>query len=184
MHCNTPLITIWQISVCAIYDTICIEGLYMKCYKILKIEKNATIWHINITFFRAFHSPVEPFHSPPGGNSPLVKNPWSRPSVLGHSESRFTILYSPKSGIKENSCHESNQSVRYHTESILCVCAPQSQSLFPANCSKRQYQKRSTCGGIYMPRVSIKTVDGRVPSLSIYKNANYNKTTLLSICSS
>ena len=76
LHCNTPLIIIWQISVCAIYDTICIEGLYMKCYKILKIEKNASIWHINITF----SGPSIPTQ---GVNSPLVKNHWLRGSGLG-----------------------------------------------------------------------------------------------------
>ena len=61
MHC---LIIIRQISVCAKYDTICIEGLYMKCYKIRKIEKMLVFDIFVITFSGL------PF--------PLVKNPRSR----------------------------------------------------------------------------------------------------------
>ena len=73
MHCNTPLIIIWQISVCAIYETICNEGLNMKCYKILKILKMLVFDIFNITFSGPYIVSLEYFHSPQ-----LVKNPCYR----------------------------------------------------------------------------------------------------------
>ena len=66
MHYNTPLIFIWQISV-SVMIQYALKGCIWNATKYFKL-KNASIWHINITFYG-------PSIPPQGGIPPWLRTP-------------------------------------------------------------------------------------------------------------